>query len=285
MPGIASIYKPQAADGKKLQVFYTSPNNQLATQHHDEGNANDNPEALTSGIPGSILDKSQVASSMLRGKHIVAGFTKTKSAAGYDDEYHSVSVVSPESLSIDKTNKNNLTIASSTSGDDAWIYYFKGRPGDLVLVEAHVNSGRVREIADTVQINEDSSLAAYYDPETDQRSVIIQGASDPTLYEYSADGEGETAQLKYTYDAQLGTSLAVIWVEGTVYLYYTKQNQELRVVTKQYGRSWGSPQHVMGTRVDGSSQLTAVAARNGNHLFYVARGDPQSKISHVIHKR
>ncbi|KAF5719476.1 hypothetical protein FMUND_4662 [Fusarium mundagurra] len=122
MPGIASIYNPEGADGKKLHVFYTSSNYHLAYQHHDEGIANDSPEVLTSGhedIQGIIPDKSQVASSTLRGKHIVVGFTKTKSAVEYDEEYHSVSVVSPEYFSIDKTHKNNLTIASSTSEDDA----------------------------------------------------------------------------------------------------------------------------------------------------------------------
>ncbi|KAF4439606.1 serine proteinase [Fusarium austroafricanum] len=299
MPGIASIYTTDALDGKKLHVFYTATNNHLAFEYRDEGRVNDSPETLISSnedIPGIILDNSQITSSYLIGTQIVTGFTKkrkdgaTVAANGvveYDDKFHSVSVLSPVYFSLDKTQKDNLTIASCNSDNDAWVYYFneRGTPEDRLLVETHVNSGEQHEVDDTISIDKHSSLAAYYDPENDRRSVIIQSSSNSTFYEYIPEGDGDTQHLKYTDDAQSGTTMAIAYVNGTVYLYYTNRSQEIRVVTKQVGKSWGSPQEVKGSQVDAASQLTVVASEKGNHLFYVAKGHPKSKINHVLHKR
>lgn len=137
MPGIGSIYTTGAIDGKKLHIFYTATNNHLAFEYRDEGRVNDAPETLISSsddIPGIILDNSQIATSYLLGTQIVTGFTKKKKdgatvadtgAVDYDDKYHSVSVLSPVYFSLDKTEKDNLTIASCNSDYDAWVYYFK----------------------------------------------------------------------------------------------------------------------------------------------------------------
>ncbi|KAM5362588.1 hypothetical protein ACJA88_013945 [Fusarium oxysporum] len=297
MPGIGSIYTTGAIDGKKLHIFYTATNNHLAFEYRDEGRVNDAPETLISSsddIPGIILDNSQIATSYLLGTQIVTGFTKKKKdgatvadtgAVDYDDKYHSVSVLSPVYFSLDKTEKDNLTIASCNSDYDAWFYYFKGTPEDRLLVETHVNSGEQHDIDDTISIDQHSSVAAYYDPENDRRCVIVQSSSNQTFYEYVPDGDGDTQHLKYTDDAQSGTTTAISYVNGTVYLYYTNRSQEIRVVSKQVGKSWGSPQEVKGSKVDLASQLTVVASEKGNHLFYVAKGDPKSKINHVLHKR
>ncbi|KAF4947855.1 hypothetical protein FGADI_10093 [Fusarium gaditjirri] len=297
MPGIASIYTRDGIEGKKLHVFYTATNNHLAFQYRDEGRVNDAPEVLISSnedIPGIILDNSQISSSYLIGSQIITGFTKKKKdgatiaadgAIDYDDKLHSVSVLSPVYFSLDKTEKDNLTIASCNSDNDAWVYYFKGAPEDRLLVETHINTGEQTEVDDTIAIDQHSSLAAYYDPENDRRSAIIQSSSNSTFYEYIPDGDGDTVHLKYTDDAQAGTTTAVTYLSGTVYLYYTNRSQEIRVVTKQVGKSWGHPQEVKGSQVDKASQLTVVAAQNGNHLFYVAKGDAKSKLNHIIHKR
>ncbi|KAF9768839.1 hypothetical protein IL306_013799 [Fusarium sp. DS 682] len=297
MPGLASIYTKGGIEGKKLHIFYTAANNHLAFEYRDEGHVNDAPEPLVSSsedIPGIILDNSQISSSYLIGSQIVTGFTKKRKdgatiaengGVDYDDKFHSVSVLSPVYFSLDKTEKDNLTIASCNSDYDAWVYYFKGVPEDRLLVETHVNSGEQTEIDDTIAIDQHSSLAAYYDHENDRRCVIIQSSSNSTFYEYIPEGDGDTQHLKYTDDAQSGTTMAIAYVSGTAYLYYTNRSQEIRVVTKQAGKSWGSPQEVKGSQVDQASQLTVVASEKGNNLFYVAKGHPRSKINHVLHQR
>ncbi|KAH7216161.1 hypothetical protein DER44DRAFT_857070 [Fusarium oxysporum] len=292
MPGIASLYAEGADDGTKLHVFSIGSDNNLQLHSRDEGDVNDTPEThdfSTQGIEGTIVN-SQITSAQvvldLKKRDLVysegvIGFTNKDD----DGESHNVSVISPKYISLDKTEKHNSTIASCFSECDSWVYYFKGAQDDRILVECHPVLGESHEIDDTIQIDSNSSLAAYYDAENERRSVIIQGASNSTFYEYYPEGDGDTQRLKYTDDARAGTPLAAVYVNGNVYLYYTNRSNELRIVTKQIGRSWGSPQEVQGSPVDTASQLTVVASEKGNHLFYVAEGSDESEINHVLHVR
>ncbi|KAF5576607.1 hypothetical protein FPCIR_12512 [Fusarium pseudocircinatum] len=90
--------------------------------------------------------------------------------------------------------------------------------------------------------------------------------------------------VAFTDDAVRGSPLAAFQVEWIIYLYYTNKSRELRVVTRLERRAWERPQDLQGSRVDGSSQLTDVATRTDNHLFYVAEVRPKPEISHVLHK-
>lgn len=90
-------------------------------------------------------------------------------------------------------------------------------------------------------------------------------------------------QLRNTGDAKPGTSIAVAYYDGKSYLYYTDSSNELRFVTKANGK-WGHSDSVKGSSVDADSQLTVVNNGRTNHLFYVAKKDPKTKISHVAHK-
>lgn len=76
-------------------------------------------------------------------------------------------------------------------------------------------------------------------------------------------------------DAAKLTSLAVVYYGSKTYLYYTDNDNELRVITKEDG-DWGSSTGVTdANKVNTSSQITAVSSGDANHVFYTdADGSP-----------
>lgn len=82
-------------------------------------------------------------------------------------------------------------------------------------------------------------------------------------------------------DAEDKTTLAVKYVKGKAYLYYTHKKELRRIVKDSDG--WGTSGSVKGAhKVDADSQITVVSANGYNHLFYVSSGDPATKLTHVM---
>lgn len=82
-----------------------------------------------------------------------------------------------------------------------------------------------------------------------------------------------TANKIDTGDAAKLTSIAAVYHNGKTYLYYTNNDNELRVITKEDG-DWGSSTGVAdANKVNNSSQITAVSSGDANHVFYTDEDD------------
>ena len=74
-------------------------------------------------------------------------------------------------------------------------------------------------------------------------------------------------------DAGKLTGLAAVYQDSGTYLYYTDNDNELRVITKE-GGVWGSSAAVGAlNKVNSSSQITAVSDGKANHIFYTDEND------------
>lgn len=133
MPGIATVLVPSGPAGKKIHLYYTTNGNNLAFEFRNEVKDHDTAEIFTSSsddLTGTILNPGQISSSVLSGAQFVVGFTKKKADPNvnpndaYDPKLNNVSVISPIYYAVDSTETDNLTIASCSSADDAWAYYF-----------------------------------------------------------------------------------------------------------------------------------------------------------------
>lgn len=144
-----------------------------------------------------------------------------------------------------------------------------------------------------------SSIAAYYNPQEQKRSIIYQDAETKDLYEYVVNDENcklhvilpirkkpskskPTAEhLENSTDARTGTAVAVTFVKGQVFVYYTDERYQVRKIVKTKG-GWGESTGIEGTPpLDPSSLLTVTTSSdNVNHIFYLQEGS-SGEFTHI----
>ncbi|KAF7559947.1 hypothetical protein G7046_g4219 [Stylonectria norvegica] len=281
----------------QVHLFYNTNNNNLALELRSERKAQDGADddyvATSADQPGNILNASRLASANLTGVGLVFGVTKQKAPASVAkdcdcppaaDTKNDISIVGPIYRTLASTENKNISIAACSSDDTAWVFYLTGTDANtLEIKEVAIGAGTPADYQDTVKIMPGTSLAAYYVPEADERYIIYQANSDSHLREYTIDG-GDSL-LKNSSDAADKTTLAVVYVNKTAYLYYTDPHHELRKLTKVDGK-WGSSSPVKNShKVDPDSQITVVATEGNNHIFYVASGDASNKFVHLMDKQ
>ncbi|KAI1819782.1 hypothetical protein F4861DRAFT_543588 [Xylaria intraflava] len=274
MPGFASILNPAPGvpNNKAIQVFYGASNAQLAMELRDTSTSDDGEVVISSkdtDPAGFIVNPSQLTSTSMSHVNAVFGFTKQKVVSTTKID---VSLLSPVFEVLASTDIKNTTIASCSSKDKSWIYYLSGADeSKLKIVQLQVGGGSTTLKASDMRYG--TSLAAYYDTKSNNRYVIFQHKVNSgengdirELYEYKVDSGSE--EISNTGDAAKLTSIATVYHSGKTYLYYTDNDYELRVITKENG-NWGSSSGVSDSdTVSSSSQITAISSGDANHLFY-----------------
>ncbi|KAK3944841.1 hypothetical protein QBC46DRAFT_445709 [Diplogelasinospora grovesii] len=303
MSGAAVYLNPTAPAGKQLHLFYNTNKKNLALQLRDETKTADETETFQASQDdqdGIVVNPAQVTTTDLTGVDIVVGFTAKAAPASLSGDckceptQNDVSIISPIYQPLAATEVGNVTIASTSSPQTAWILYLTGTdPNTTVINERSLGEDSPGSYDNTVKILPGTSLAVYYVPDggsgNDGNRYVIYQANDPhRLHEYSPNTEDVwDKELVNSGDAKSQTPLAVTYVDSKTYLYYVDTSDQIRVIVKSNDK-WGSSSAVASahSRIDPSSQLTVVPAKNGNHLFYLAKGDaPKYKFQHIVHYR
>ncbi|KAK4167521.1 hypothetical protein QBC43DRAFT_367570 [Cladorrhinum sp. PSN259] len=303
MSGAAAFINPAAPAGKQVHLFYNTNKKNLGVQLRDETKTADESEVFVASDDaqnGILINPAQITTTDLTGLNIVVGFTAKPAPASITtgdadtDTQNDVSIISPVYVPLGATEVNNLTIASTSSAQTAWIFYLTGTdPNTTAINERSLGEDSPGSYDNTVKIIPGSSLGAYYVPDEEtgndgNRYIIYQANKPQRLHEYSPNTQDVwDTELVNSNDASAKTTLAVTYYEKKVYLYYTDNSNQIRVIVKSNGK-WGTSGAVASAHspVDDSSQITVVPAKNGNHLFYIAKGDsPKYKFQHIVHKR
>jgi len=226
---------------------------------------------------GLIPNPSQLTSVSMLGMPAVFGFTTQKGTGATKND---VSLVSPVYEVMSSTELANKTIASCYTSDKAWIYYLSGADeSKLKIIQARVGPSPELDTLEASNVRYGSSLAAYTADDTNY--VIYQhkagDADNRHFYEYEVDES--TTKIDHTNDAAALTSMAAVYYNSKVYLYYMDGDNELMVVIKENG-TWGNSNKVKNaSKVNSSSQITAVSSGDANHIFY------SDKDGKTVHKR
>lgn len=291
MVAVTALQNPNAPAGQQISLYYNLNNQNLALEQRNEGEKADPPtDAYVSSETdqtGWIENPSQVAGTELNGIPIVFGFTAKKPDPDSKDPptEHDVSILSPVYRPVGSTLVDNISIAATTSGSMASVFYLTGGKGNFIDIEER-QLGEQNPVSwkGHSQIMEGSSLAAYITDEGDGpiRRVIYQADDDSDLYDFEPDG-GLT-KISHA-DAKDRSPLAVAVSNGKAYLYYLNSHNELQRIIKSdisKPKSWGSSDPIKGAqKVDESSFLTVVSAGKHNHIFYVAKGKASTVFEHI----
>ncbi|KAK4136041.1 hypothetical protein BT67DRAFT_230038 [Trichocladium antarcticum] len=297
MSGIAAFHNLAAPSSKQLHLFYNTNKKNLGLQLRDETKTTDESEtyiAADSDQNGIIINPAQITTTNLTGIDMVVGFTAKPTPAAGDRTQNDVSIISPIYQPLAATELNNLTIASTSSDQTAWVFYLTGTdPNTMTINELSLGQDSPGSYDNTAKILPGTSLASYYVPgsgdgDDGSRYIIYQAHYPKRLHEYSPNTEDVwDKELVNSNDVKELSTLAVAYVDGKTYLYYVDNSDQIRVLVKSNG-TWGSSAAVAGAhaRIDPSSQLTVVPASNGNHLFYLAMGETSKyKFQHVLYHR
>ncbi|KAH6621042.1 hypothetical protein B0J18DRAFT_215409 [Chaetomium sp. MPI-SDFR-AT-0129] len=297
MSGAAVFHNTSAPDNKQLHLFYNTNQKNLGLQLRDEAKTSDETEAYVAtdaDQTGIIINPAQISTTNLTGIDLVVGFTAKPPPKVGDATQNDVSIISPIYQPLAATELSNITIASTSSPQTAWVYYLTGTDYNTTAInEISLGEESPGSFDNTVKILPGTSLAAYYvpgdKPEDDGNRYIIYQANHPKrLHEYSPNTEHVWDQeLVNSNDVKDNSTLAVAYIDGKTYLYYVDTSDQIRVIVKD-DSGWGgsNPVNVAHAPIDTQSQLTVVAADNGNHLFYIALGEKSKyKFQHILHAR
>lgn len=167
-------------------------------------------------------------------------------------------------------------------------------------MEYNINTEAPLSELGTTKLQTGSTLAAYWNPDTNKRYVIYQDAISKNLYEYCVNDENgklavilpkgqqqshltvnQTAEhIKNSTDARPGTAMAVTYNDKKAYAYYSDGSYEVRKVVKTDGE-WGTSSGIDGSApLDESSLMTVTTTNKVNHIFYLQQGST-GEFSHV----
>jgi len=312
MPGVAALVNHLVPDGKSIQLFYNTNDLNLGLELKDGTADGDDPNrkfvAKSTDRQGIIVNPSQAAATEFLGMNLVFGITQPVLPKDQTDyTVYNVSIVSPVYRPLTTTEVSNKSIAACSSDKKAWVYYLAGTDADSIeLKEYRLEDYAIDVHSGTTKILKGSSLAAYWGPKSNskkRRFVIYQGKSSSDLYEYCVEDD-EVHHIRSSADARNGTTIAVIFVSGKAYLYYTNSSRNIRKIVKGSDGKWGSSNRLddgaedassrLGAlkldassqledalKVDVSSQLTVTTSNGINHLFYVPSGGAEGEFTHI----
>lgn len=128
MPGVAAVFNNFTTYGESVFLYYTTENLNLGLELQPP--APDGPHENFSSGPedhqGIIENPSHISAAQYLGVNFVVGITQpVPKADGTTDTLHDVSVVSPVFKPLVKTETINISVAISSSGQAAWVYYLR----------------------------------------------------------------------------------------------------------------------------------------------------------------
>jgi hypothetical protein len=126
--GAAVFHSPSAPPNKQLHLFYNTNKKNLGLQIRDETKTSDETEAYVArdgDQNGIVINPAQISTTNMTGVDIVVGFTaKPPPAPGTGvATQNDVSIISPIYQPIAASELNNLTIATTSSPQTAWVFF------------------------------------------------------------------------------------------------------------------------------------------------------------------
>lgn len=126
MPGVAAIFNKITSDG--ISLYYNTSNLNLGLELLS-ANPDGSHVQISSGPEGHqgiIENPSHVGVAQYLGVNIVVGITQPVTPpGGGPSPVHDVSIVSPVYKPLGRTETSNISVAITSSGLAAWVYYLK----------------------------------------------------------------------------------------------------------------------------------------------------------------
>ncbi|PNY27028.1 Uncharacterized protein TCAP_03024 [Tolypocladium capitatum] len=281
MVGAAAIVSKAVADDKSINLFFNTSKAQLGISLQSGTETDDQPNNIWAtnddDYNGYILNPSSIAGVYYRGVNFVAAVTMPKLDPNVTQTENQISLVSPvyQKLTTTTLDNNNVALCATPNGNDGWLYYLGGMaPSARVLKELSLRTGTSQGYQETNDVYPNGSLAAWYDPDLQQRHIIYEGGA---LLEFTVE-----TKLRVNVPGTIArnTSLAAAYSSSTkkAYVYFHDTTQAVqRVIKDQYG--WGIALPLPGVpKIAEASQMTVVQANGFNHLFYIAKDLGRSEI-------
>ncbi|GAB0138936.1 hypothetical protein EsDP_00007155 [Epichloe bromicola] len=285
-PMTAIIDKTTPGD-KVIKLFYNTGIAQLGlalwsgTKDADPKDSIQTPQEVGNGQ--YILNPSHMASVNFRGVERVFALTTANPFKVTGNDFYTLSEVSPSYQRREGTNIGNITLASCTSGDNAWVYFSRSMGvSSRNLCELNLGTSGVTSLQYTSDLWINSFAAAWYDTITGKRSVIYEGS---TLMEYVVDDNTWGRPIPSTGDMQRNTPVAVAFNAGTVFLYYCGRTPSGRIKRAiRTNNTWGASILLDIPTISQDSQLTVVRANGINHLFYEPGDQNEAGNVYLVHR-
>ncbi|KAI0536513.1 hypothetical protein GGR58DRAFT_475007 [Xylaria digitata] len=274
MTAIAAIVNRAVAGDKSINVFFNTSKAQLGLWMQSGTDTEDQPtgnwETSDADYNGYILNPSHMAGIYYQGLHFVAAVTIPKLGQNETQTSNQISLVSPVYQGLATTMLDHVRIAmcGTLNGDQGWLYYYDGgNPTERTLKEFNLRTGKSTSFSTAHVVKPSSSLAAWYDPDQQQRHVIFEGSG---LSDYIVE-EDTFSVFVAAYRPNSGIAAVYSTDTKKAYVYYLDDSQSIQRIVKSQG-TWGSPQSVKGApKVAEACQLAVVNANGYNHLFYTAK--------------
>ncbi|KAI0852452.1 hypothetical protein F5Y00DRAFT_273077 [Daldinia vernicosa] len=290
MAALAAIVDKDVADDKTICLFYNTSKAQLALSLQSGTDTDtDDPASDTCVTPDDydryILNPSSIAAAYYKGLKYVAAMTMPKQ--GQIDTDVQISLVSPTCQNFvegDREN-NHIALGITPDGNECWLYYLVDVSANVkAMRELDLSTNETQALSAITQVRNNSSIAAWYDPEEEKRHVIYEAGA---ILDYTVGAQNpDTLPIS---DFARNSSIGVAYSGSTkkAYLYYYDVYQNLKRSVHS-GSNWGLPETISNApMVAENSQITVAQANGFNHVFYIAKdmgtgGDEgQSSFTHI----
>ncbi|KAI0156927.1 hypothetical protein GGR57DRAFT_74787 [Xylariaceae sp. FL1272] len=304
MPAFAAIVNPAVSEEKSIiQLFYETSTkgsfaNLAVTLQSGTDNTNadamrtfeadDAATAADNTTKSLIPNPSQIGVGLYYGMPTVVAVTLPPLAPTATPTIHDISMVSPVYRQLASAPLTTTKVAVCNSDENnLYAFFLAGPKGAPELAEYDFkDGGEPTTWLQNSGIAADSSLAAYWNTETSDATVIYQSNADNRLMEYVVEKNPVT--LATVTDVEAGANFGVVYSGKQTYLYYTNSAEQLRVAVKTESGGWGSPEFPKKThpksvpKVAADSQITVVHSNGINHVFYASQSSPIVHIRHPV---
>ncbi|KAI2780788.1 hypothetical protein F4815DRAFT_114442 [Daldinia loculata] len=291
MAALAAIVDKSAVDDKNISLFYNTSKAQLAISLQSGVDSNNQAEdtwvTADDHYNRYILNPSSIAAAYYRGLKFVVAMTIPKQWQGEAEADVQISLVSPicQDLTPGTFENNHIALSTTTDGNQGWLYYLNdGFDTRKEVVELDLNSKATQVLSSIVQVDYNSSLAAWYDQVNQERHIIYEGGG---LRDFNIDKN--TLSTVHAGDMVPNTSIAVTYSRSTkkVYLYYCNVTQNIMRAV-MIGDDWKDSEKILGApMVAENSQITVAQVNGFNHVFYIPKNrgtegdEDQSPFAHL----
>ncbi|KAF3055932.1 Wall-associated proteinase [Daldinia childiae] len=292
MAALAAIVDKSVVDDTSISLFYNTSKAQLAISLQSSTDINYQAEdtwvTTDDHYNRYILNPSSIAAAYYRGLKFVVAMTIPKKGEGETGADVQISLVSPicQDLTPGTFENNHIALGATTDGNQGWLYYLNdGSDTRKRVVELDLNSKITQVLSSIVQVDYNSSLAAWYDQVNEERHIIYEGGG---LRDFNIDKN--TLTTVHAGDMTPSTSIGVVYSKSTkkAYLYYCNVNQNIMRGVMSEG-DWKDSQEIQGApMVAENSQITVTQANGFNHVFYIPKnlgteeGGDQSPFAHIL---
>ncbi|KAI1468605.1 uncharacterized protein F4812DRAFT_458133 [Daldinia caldariorum] len=291
MAALAAVIDTGAVGDKSISLFYNTSGAlfalSLKSSTDNDNETEDTWETADDHYNRYILNPSSIAAAYYRGLKFVVAMTMPKQGDPESDVQ--ISLISPicQKLLPGTFENNHVGLGTTPDGNEGWLYYLVDVSNNVKnVMEFDLGTRKSVALNAITQVMNNSSLAAWYDPEQSQRHIIYEAGA---ILDYAV-GALTPVTLPIS-DFARNSSLAVTYSSSTkkTYLYYYDVYQALKRCTYS-GSSWALPEAVPGAppSVAENSQITVVEANGSNHVFYIAKDmgqqvpEGQSPFTHIL---